>query len=348
VDVENRPPITLRMLAERAGVHVSTVSRVLHAKPDEQLRAASEATVKRIRELADELGYRPNPHATSLRTRRSNLVGVLVPRLSDIVLATIYEGIEEAAAEHGLSTFVTNTRDLPSVQRSRTEMMRDRRVDGIVFGDAYSDGAFLDGVAAQGIPFVLVSRRAAGHPSVTCDDYTGGRLAAEHLLELGHTDLAVIAGEPYASTGIDRTAGFVDTCAEAGIEIAPARVLHSRFDAHGGRVAAERLLDVPRPPSAIFAVNDFAAIGTLGAARDRGMQVGTDIAVVGYNDTPLAAELPVPLTSVRSPMHEMGRGGLELLVRLIGGEQVRPRRLRPELMVRASSDPSRATTAIRG
>ncbi|HEX4247353.1 MAG TPA: substrate-binding domain-containing protein [Pseudonocardia sp.] len=334
-------PVTLRTLAERLGLHVSTVSRVLHAKPDEQLRAASEATVARIRTLADELGYQPNPHATSLRTRRSNLVGVLVPRLSDIVLATIYEGIEESAAEHGLSTFVTNTRDIPAAQRARTEMVLARRVDGMIFGDAYVDGRFLDEVAARGVPFVLVSRRAGRHVSVTCDDYHGGRLAAEHLLERGHRSVAVIAGEPYASTGIDRTAGFVDTYREAGLRIPPERILHSPFDARGGRLAAEKLLsrDAPggRPPTAIFAVNDFAAIGALGAARDLGLLAGTDLAVVGFNDTPLAAELPIALTTIRSPMHEMGRRGMELLVKLIRGDEVAAERLRPELMVRASS-----------
>lgn len=333
--------VTLQMLADQLGLHVSTVSRVLHAKPDEGQRAASGATVARIRKLAEDLGYRPNPHATSLRTRRSNLVGVLVPRLSDIVLATIYEGIEEAATEHGLSTFVTNTRDVPEVQRARTEMVLGRRVDGLIFGDAYIDAEFVDGIAARDVPFVLISRRAGRHPSVTCDDYLGGQLAAEHLLELGHRTVAVIAGEPYASTGIDRTAGFVDTYARAGIEIPTDRILNSRFDAPGGRTAAERLLGGGQTPSAIFAVNDFAAIGAIGAVRDHGLQVGADVAVVGFNDTPLAAELPVPLTTISSPMHEMGRRGLDLLVRRIQGEQVESERLRPELMVRASSGPRR-------
>ncbi len=337
VDTEKRSPVTLRMLAEQLNVHVSTVSRVLHAAPDEQLRAASEATVKRIKELADELGYRPNPHATSLRTRRSNLVGVLVPRLSDLVLATIYEGIDEAAAEHGLSTFVTNTLDVPESQRSRTEMMLGRRVDGIVFGDSYIDGTFLDWVTGKGVPFVLVNRRVPGHPSVTCDDRLGGRLAAEHLLELGHTDVAVIAGEPYASTGIDRTGGFIDRYAQAGITVRSNRVLQSHFDAHGGRAATEQLLTQGPPPSAIFAVNDFAAIGTLGALRDHGLRAGNDVAVIGYNDTPLAAELPVPLTTIRSPMHDMGRGGLTLLVQLMRGEPVESRLLPPQLIARTST-----------
>ena len=334
---QNSSPVTLRTLADRLGLSVSTVSRVLHAKPDESVRAASGATVERIRKLADELGYRPNPHATSLRTRRSNLVGVLVPRLSDIVLATIYEGIEEAAAENGLSTFVTNTRDVPEVQRARTDMVLGRRVDGLIFGDAYIDASFLAGIAARGVPFVLVSRRAGEHPSVTCDDYLGGRLAAEHLLSLGHRDVAVIAGEPYASTGIDRTAGFVDTYRAAGAEIPAARIVESRFDAAGGRTATESLLAQGKAPSAIFAVNDFAAIGAIGAARDHGLAVGDDIAVVGFNDTPLAAELPVPLTTIRSPMHEMGYRGLTKLAALMRGEQVESERLAPTLMVRAST-----------
>jgi len=206
-----------------------------------------------------------------------------------------------------------------------------RRVDGMIFGDAYVDGRFLDEVAARGVPFVLVSRRAGRHVSVTCDDYEGGRLAAEHLLARGHRSVAVIAGEPYASTGIDRTAGFVDTYRDAGLRIPPERILHSRFDARGGRLAAEELLGTGRRPTAIFAVNDFAAIGALG------LLAGTDLAVVGFNDTPLAAELPIALTTVRSPMHEMGRRGMELLVKLIRGDEVAAERLRPELMVRASS-----------
>jgi DNA-binding LacI/PurR family transcriptional regulator len=273
------PPVTLRTLADQLGLHISTVSRVLHPKPDESLRAASGATVERIRKLADELGYQPNPHATSLRTRRSNLVGVLVPR-------------------------------------------------------------FLDDIATRNVPFVLVSRRAGEHPSVTCDDLLGGRLVAEHLLSLGHRNVAVIAGEPYASTGIDRTAGFVGICAEAGIEIPVARLVHSGFDAQGGRVRCRAPAARWRHSFGDLRRQRLRAIAAIGAVRDHGLRVGHDVALVGFNDTPLAAELPVPLTTVRSPMLEMGRRGLDLLVRRIQGAEVGSERLRPELMVRASSDPS--------
>ncbi|MGI5232372.1 LacI family DNA-binding transcriptional regulator [Actinoallomurus sp. CA-142502] len=335
---------TLRAIAQSAGVDVSTVSRVLNGSPEDAQRAASQRTAEEIRQWAARLNYRPNPHAASLRTRRSNLIGVLVPRLSDLVLATVYEGIEDAAARHGMTTFVMNSRDQAAEQRERTELALSRRVDGLIFGDAHIDGAFLDDIAGQQVPFVLVNRRAGDHPAVTCDDYEGGRLVAEHFLELGHTRVGVIAGEPFASTGIDRTTGFLDRYREAGVDVPASRVVHSHFDAAGGRAAADRLLRSRARPTAIFAVNDFAAIGALGALRDQGLRPGHDVAIAGYNDTPLAAELPIPLTSVRSPMHEMGARALELLLRVLAGEPAASERLTPALVVRASSENAPAAT----
>lgn len=343
---ERQRPPTLRTIAQAAGVDVSTVSRVLNGSPADAQRAASREKADEIRRLAERLNYRPNPHATSLRTRRSNLVGVLVPRLSDVVLATIYEGVEDAAARHGLTTFVMNSHDRPDRQRARTELALSRHIDGLVFGDAHTDAAFLDEIADRRIPFVLVSRHAGRHTAVTCDDRLGGRLVAEHFLALGHRRVGVIAGEPYASTGADRTAGFVDRYREEGLPVPASHVIASRFDAPGGREAAERLLSLDPRPTAVFAVNDFAAIGALGALRDRGLRPGKDVAVAGYNDVPLAAELPIPLTSVRSPMHEMGGRALDLLVRLLAGETPASERLRPELNVRASTDPAMLSEMI--
>ena len=190
-------------------------------------RRGRARTVERIRALAAELRYQANPHAASLKTRRSRSIGVLVPRLSDMVLATIYEGVDEAAAEHGYLTFVSNTQDQPDKQRKLIDMALARRVDGLILGDAHSGpdaspNPLLAELAAR-VPFVLVSRHADAHCAVTCDDIEGGRLAARHLLDMGHRRIAVMTGEPYASTGRDRTAGFLEsapraawTCPRAG------------------------------------------------------------------------------------------------------------------------------------
>lgn len=329
-------PVTLRMIADEVGVSISTVSRVLNTPDPDAQRWAGPETVVRIRALAAQRGYRPNPQAAGLRTARSRLVGVLVPRLQDFVLATVYEGIEEAATEHGLATFVTNSLDDPANRVARTEMMMQRRVEGMIFGDARIEDEFLADLAGRGLPLVLVSRRTANHLSATCDDVLGGRLVGEHLVAAGRERLGILAGLPFASTAQERTQGARQAFAEAGMEVADARVVWGPFDAAGGRESAERLLAEPPYPDAIFATNDFAAIGALGVLRDRGLRVPDDVALIGYNDTPLAAEILVPLTTVRSPMHEMGRRGVALLEELLGGGAPESERLAPELIVRQS------------
>ncbi|WP_100498073.1 LacI family DNA-binding transcriptional regulator [Geodermatophilus chilensis] len=334
--------VTLRDVAVRAGVHVSTASRVLRRRDrGTESRGRLSDTAERVRRIADELGYRPDPYAASLRTQRTDTFGVLVPALTDLVLATIYDAIEETAKERGYDTFVANTRDDLEEQRRRVDLLLDRRVDGLILGDARLDSTFVDELAARDVPFVLTSRRHGAHPSVTCDDELGGRLAAQHLLALGHRRVAVVAGEPYASTGQDRTRGFLDVCRESGVRVPASRVLHSRFDVAGGRAAAERLLAVRTPPTAVFAVNDFAAIGVMGALRDYGMRVGEDVAVVGYNDVPIARELPVPLSTVRSPLREMGEQAVAALCARLDGQDIGVVRLAPEMIRRASSVPVR-------
>ncbi|WP_454673705.1 LacI family DNA-binding transcriptional regulator [Achromobacter pestifer] len=337
-------PATLQSLARQLGLNVSTVSRVLNGSEDDARGAAAPDTVKRIRALAAELHYQTNPHAASLKTRRSRTIGVLVPRLSDMVLATIYEGIDEAAAEHGYLTFVSNTQDEPGKQRKLIEMALARRVDGLILGDAHSAPAnaapnpLLAELARREVPFVLVSRHADQHCAVTCDDLEGGRLAAKHLLDMGHRRIAVMVGEPFASTGRDRSEGFFGYCAQHGVKVPARWRIESPFDTDAGREIGAQLLAPADRPTAIFAVNDFLAVGVMGAARDHGLEAGRDVAIVGYNDTPLAGALPIGLTTIHSPMHQMGRLGLELLLRKLAGEQPDSQRLPPELVVRDSSN----------
>lgn len=330
--------VTLKDLANELGIHPSTVSRILHSGSDVARGAASVATAERVRELARKRGYSPNPQAAGLRTRRTRLMGVIVPRLSDLVLAIMYEGIEEAAAELGYSTFVMNSRDDPEEQRRKTDTMLARRVDGLIIGDAHLDGNQLRELTERKVPFVLVNRRVPGYPSATCDDVLGGQLAADHLWSKGHRNVAVVAGEPYASTAVDRTAGFVDRWRSLGGEIPDDAVVWSRFDTSGGREATETILASGKPhPTAVFAVNDFAAIGAMGVLRSHRFTVGRDVAVVGFNDTSVAAELPIPLSSVRSPMLDIGRTAMQLLKRVLDGEPVEPVLLEPTLCIRESS-----------
>ncbi|MFJ3367349.1 LacI family DNA-binding transcriptional regulator [Pseudomonas sp. NPDC086251] len=332
-------PATLKSMATALGVHVSTVSRVLNGDPAEVERAASATVVERIRALAKELDYRPNTQATNLKLRKSQEICVLMPRLTDLVMATIYDSIDSAAEEAGYLTFVSNTDDLQPRQMARAEHALRRSVAGLIVGDSHvgENQPLLDLLARKNIPYVLVSRQIAGHLAAASDDELGGWLAAEHLYQLGCRDVAILAGERHASTGADRTRGFIRYYREQGVAVRPEWIVNGPFDSHTGHQQGEYLLGLNPRPQAFFAVNDFLAIGLMGAARDKGLQTGKDIAVVGFNDIPLANELIVPLTSVRLQMAQMGRHAVELLLKRIKGETAESIILAPQLQVRASS-----------
>ena len=334
-------PATLSLLAKELNLHVSTVSRVLSGKADEMHAAASPETIARIQALAEQYNYRPNPHAVSLRTNRSRSIGVLVPRMSDVGIATIYEGIDEAAADHGYLSFVSNTDDNPDRQKALAKMALDRGVEGLIFADArYDDMQVIDDLAGKDIPLVLVSRRGGAHCAVTCDDVLGGSLAAEHLLSLGHTHFAILAGSPHSSTGRDRSEGFIRACGQQGITVHEDSIIYGKFDTKAGREAGEYLLQRPDRPTAIFTINDFLAVGVMGAARKHGLELGRDIAIVGFNDMPFAAQLPIGLSSVHSPRHDIGYRSLELLLARINGGTPPSEMFEPTLIVRTSSDPN--------
>lgn len=344
-------PVNLKDIAREAGVSLSTASRVLSRARSGG--ATDTAAAQRVLKAAAEMGYEPNLFAASLRTNKTRMLGVLVPHLTDVVLSTIYEGIDERASTAGYQTVVANTMDDPGQQRLRAERLLQRGVDGLVFGDAHLDAPFLDELAGRHVPFVLVSRRHAPYDSVTCDDFAGGRLVGNHLADLGHRDIAIIAGQPYASTGIDRTEGCLAALHERGITLRQDRIVPSSFDAQSGHQVASRLMSVDKPPTAIFAVNDITAIGAMGALRDLGYQVGRDVAVVGFNDITIAADLPTPLTTVRSPLKQMGEEAADLLLHRLqqGGDSpdhsFTESRLAPHLIVRESSDPSVASRSLR-
>lgn len=329
-------PVTLATIARLVGVNVGTVSRALST--DEVARGrVAPATVAQIRAAAEQLDYSPNLAGATLRTGRSRLFGVLVPRLTDIVLASVYEGVDQAAAEAGYFAFVTNTEDDPELQRARARKTLDRGVDALLVADARSDSETYVRLRDEGVPVVLFYRRLPGFVSVTVDDLAGGELVGGHLAAAGHTTMGVIAGPRYASTARDRCEGFVAGCARHGIEVRGPYVVPSGFGVLDGREAATRLLAQSPRPTAIFAVNDFAAIGAMGAIRDAGLETGRDIALVGYNDVPLAAQLPIALSSVSTPLREVGKRAVQATLEVLAGRTPESVRLPPTLQVRQSS-----------
>lgn len=331
----HRPP-TLKEIAERAGVHVSTASRVL--RQSEPVDGWS-ASALRVREVAAELGYRPNMWAASLRTRKTTTIGVVMPRLTDGVVATTYQGIEEAATRAGYSVLLSSPPDDVDAQRRAIELLVGRQVEGLLLSSLHIPGRpFVESLSVGSLPILTLTRHAeAGLPFVGGDDRRGGYLAARHLIDRGYTDAAVIAGPAHTSTSRDRVQGFLDAFADAAIPLPPDRIVASSFDVAGGVEAGHTVLDRVDRPRAVFAVSDTIAIGVLGVTRDLGLTVPGDVALVGYNDIPVAAQLPVPLTTVRSPAHDIGATALTRLLDLVAGHDVESARLPVELVVRSTT-----------
>jgi LacI family transcriptional regulator len=322
-------PVTLRTIADMAGVHPSTVSRALREG------AAPNETNRRIAQLADALGFRPDVVASSLRTRRSDAVGVLVHRLTDVVQALLFEAIESTLTDHGYQAIVANTYDDPDEQRRRVELLRSRRVDGLILADAHLDGRYVDWVASLNIPFVLVNRHAGGYPAVTLDDYEGGRLVGNHLADLGHRRVAILRGIEYSSASSERVQGCVDALSARGVVVPADAVEATTLSASTGRDAVRRVMGRHPDISAVFAVNDFDALGAMIELRELGREPGVDIAVVGFNDVPVAEA--ARLTTVRSPHTIMGATATRMLLDVMQGTSVESVRLAPELVVRGTS-----------
>lgn len=332
-DVESPARVTLHDVAAAAGVSKSTVSRIL----DERLPRSESETARRVRQVAAELGYMRDVAAASLRRGRTMTIGVVVPRLTDTVMAMLYEALAHACARVGQFAIVATTDDAPRADRAAAQTLLQRGVDGLVLGTAREGDDFPDELAARGVPFVLALRTDSKSLSSVADDRLGGYLATRHLLDLGHRRIGLISGPPYASSSRGRLEGYREAMAEAGVEVDPAWVLGESFSIDAGAEAAETLMRLPAPPTAIFAVNDNTAIGAMSTLRRRDLAIPGDISLVGYNDIPIVSRLSTPMTTVRVPFDQIAAAALDLLTHGPAGEQDRIRMATPTLIPRRST-----------
>jgi len=327
--------VTLKDVAAAAGVSTSTVSRIL----DERLPPSHTATAERVRQAAARLGYRRDAAASALRRGDTGTVGVLVPRLSDTVMALLFEAIYAEAASRGLFALVSVCGDDSAAESHAVDSLLARRVDGLVLATARLDDPLPNSLRERGVPHVLALRTDGVSPSSVCDDELGGYLATRHLIDLGHTAIAVLPGPDFTSTAKQRLAGYHRAMAEAGLEAPAERVRHCGFGYAAGLRTASGMLAGSPDTTAVFAANDNLALGALAAANALGRAVPGDLSVVGYNDTPLATQLAVPLTTVRVPFDLIAAGALDLLAAQAAGtgEQPPSRVAVPTLIPRRSA-----------
>ncbi len=325
-----------------AGVHPATVSRALNP---ETRPLVSDETADRIVAVADSLGYRPNTVARSLRTRRSNTVGVLIPDLNNPLFPPIVRGIEDRLAADGYVALIGNTDADNDRERLVFHLMRDRHVDGFVFATARLRSPVLDEAAAAGLPVVLVNRSAEsyGFPSVSADNERGMRLAVDHLTSLGHRKIAHVAGPQDISTGLSRYRGFLAAMEAHNLPVEPELVVTARnYSIEEGERCCRALLDAGSGCTAIAAANDMLAVGCYAALESAGRGCPTDVSVVGFNNMPFMDRLTPPLTSVSFSHYELGREAGRLILDQIAGVErtAEVHYLSPELVIRRSTAPA--------
>jgi LacI family transcriptional regulator len=332
------PAVTLKDVARLAGVHPATASRALN--PDTRL-LVSEATARRVTDAAATLGYRPNAVARSLRTRRSNTIGVLIPDLNNPLFPPMVRGLEDRLAADGYVTLIGNTDGRLEREYQVFEQMRARHVDGYAFATARLHSPLLADAARDGLNVVLMNRTAedGSFPSVTVDNARGARLAIDHLTGLGHRRIGCLAGPQGLSTGLNRYRGFLAGLRAAGQPADPALVAFAEaFSIEEGHRRGRELLAAPGL-TAIAAGNDMLAIGCYEAIEEAGLSCPGDVSVVGFNDMPFIDRLRPPLTTIAFPHYQLGTEAAALLLGLLAGTPAANRAvlLAPELVVRGST-----------
>ncbi len=336
--------ITLKEVAEAAGVHMSTASRALNEETRDVVNAE---TVARVLKAARKLGYTPNPLARGLRTNRTMTVGMIIPDIENPLFGPIIAGAEARLGKDGYSLLIADAdvKDSASVARV-IETLIERRTDGLIVATSARKDPIVADLAKRDIPAVLVNRTADSSPlpSIVGDDHAGIGLVVQHLVDQGHTRIGHVSGPHTMSTGHGRYQAFLSWTQSLGIEVDPSAIEESEwYRVEAGLASAEALLKRRPDITAIVCANDLLAMGAYRAVRQRGLTVGSDVAITGYNDIPLLDLLEPPLTSVRVPYRQMGTEAAGLLMAMLssGSGQDGPisMRLAPTLSVRGSSGP---------
>lgn len=320
-------------------MHLSTASRALDPS---KRHLIADPVVSKIAAIADKLGYRRDTIAASLRTRRSKLVGVIVPDIANPVFSPIIAAITETLSAEGYSTIVADGGQDRKRQSALVGELMTRRVDGLVLATVRREDPILKECLREGLPVVLVNRadESDSVSSVVTDDRAGMRLAVEHLIELNHRLIGHIAGPAHISTGYLRRKGFEEAMAARGLALpADAIVEASAYEREAGEAAAAELLKRNPKLTAIAAANDLLALGVYRAIAAAGLSCPRDISVVGHNDMPLADMVEPPLTTIRIGPREMGHDAARLMIARMREPNAAVRRvvLSPSLVVRAST-----------
>lgn len=310
---------TITDVARAAGISIGAVSRILNGDASLTVRDETRAAVHKAMR---DLGYSPNPHARGLRLARTGSVAMILPEIDSPAFAAMIQGAQRAVHERGYSMLLggvgpdCDDPDLPG------RLLRKNHVDGFLISSGLRERDTLAALRTLQAPSVLLNRYLdADHPHVVLDDEGGAAALVRHLIVLGHRRIAFL-GSSERFLGMRRVAGYRAALKEAGIAFDPTLVVNAEYHRHGGERAAELLLSLPQPPTAMFATNHLVAAGAMAAAGRRGVSIPQDLSIGSFYDGSVAELLHPSLTAVRFPLEQLGFRAASMLIDLLEGKPV--------------------------
>lgn len=331
---------TLKDIADHVGRSVTTVSRALHDYND-----VSPETKERVRRVAKELGYTPNVLAQRLQKQSTDTIGFILPtfgpRFSDPFFSEFLAGIGNQAAKLDHDLLVSTCSPGEEEIQTYTDKVQSESVDGFIIVRTRRQDARIQYLYSENFPFVAFGRteESSDFLHVDEDSKLGMRLLAHHLADLGHNDIGFIAAPDHLMFAHYRMQGFKEGLQERGVHLGNSMIVTGDLTQRDGFRQATTLLELPDPPTAIAACNDLMALGAISAAQKKGLVVGKDIAITGFDNIPLAEHCHPPLTTAHQPIYQIGEMVCEMLIRHIRGETLEQEQiiLKPSLVVRHSS-----------
>jgi LacI family transcriptional regulator len=342
-----RARVTLSDVAKKVGVHPSTVSRVLNPATRESVR---KATVELIDQAAKELGYRPNPFAYSLRTARSNTIGIMIPDLTNPVFPPIIRGVEDALSEAHYTAIISNSDNNRQKEKLHLANMRARQVDGLILATAHREDDSVEECLNENIPLVLINRSVEDErvSSVLSNDAEAVEELVTHVAELGHKRIANLAGPQDLSTGYRRHKAFLAAMTKLGLDIDARLIGYSNaFTEEEGRRVMTELIEGDAGFTAVIAGNDLLALGCYTALDEHGLKCPHDISVTGFNDMRFVDKISPPLTTMRIPHYQMGLFATRILLDQIKAPDLSRQNvvLNCEFQLRQSTGPAPSASA---
>lgn len=331
--------VTLRDISLKAGVSISTASRVLNGKTEKY--RISQKTQLLVQKAAQQLAYRPNQLARGLRLKKTHTIGLVVPDISNPFFAHVARTIQIQAYQAGYSLFVCNTDENQTTEIEQIELLLSHKLDGIIIMPVGVKYEHILRLVQEHIPFVLIDRSfdELEANSVVVDNYTGAYKAVEHLIDNGHQRIAIIQGLPNTYTNTARVKGYQEALTHHHIPIDSRLIVGDDFRQENGYIETKLLLNLEKPPTALFTTSDLITLGALQAMYEEHLKIPQDISIVAFDDVDFAPYLIAPLTVVQQPKELMGEIAVKLLIDDIkarGKSEKKRIVLKPELIVRKS------------